>query len=56
MTSWANRKPTLMASNIGLIAANKLRENDGWDERPAPLYIRPADAAPASDPPPVILP
>ncbi|MFD1341598.1 tRNA (adenosine(37)-N6)-threonylcarbamoyltransferase complex dimerization subunit type 1 TsaB [Litorisediminicola beolgyonensis] len=24
-------------------------------ERPAPLYIRPADAAPASDPPPVIL-
>lgn len=28
----------------------------GWPaERPAPLYIRPADAAPASDPPPVIL-
>ena len=24
--------------------------------RPAPVYIRPADAAPASDPPPVILP
>jgi tRNA threonylcarbamoyl adenosine modification protein YeaZ len=24
--------------------------------RPAPLYLRPADAAPASDPPPVILP
>ena len=24
--------------------------------RPAPLYVRPADAAPASDPPPVILP
>ncbi|ROU01126.1 tRNA (adenosine(37)-N6)-threonylcarbamoyltransferase complex dimerization subunit type 1 TsaB [Histidinibacterium lentulum] len=25
-------------------------------DRPAPLYIRPADAAPPSDPPPVILP
>lgn len=24
--------------------------------RPSPLYVRPADAAPASDPPPVILP
>ena len=24
--------------------------------RPAPFYLRPADAAPASDPPPVILP
>lgn len=24
--------------------------------RPAPIYLRPADAAPASDPPPVILP
>ena len=24
--------------------------------RPAPLYVRPADAAPSSDPPPVILP
>lgn len=38
--------------------------NVAWDrlsnglpvERPAPLYIRPADAAPASDPPPRILP
>ena len=38
--------------------------NVAWDrfskgvpgERPTPLYIRPADAAPASDPPPVILP
>ena len=28
----------------------------GWpSERPAPFYVRPADAAPASDPPPVIL-
>lgn len=25
-------------------------------DRPAPLYVRPADAAPPSDPPPVILP
>ena len=32
------------------------RMNDEDLPRPAPLYVRPADAAPASDPPPVILP
>jgi tRNA threonylcarbamoyladenosine biosynthesis protein TsaB len=30
--------------------------HDKPQPRPAPLYIRPADAAPPSDPPPVILP
>lgn len=39
---------------IAEVAALKLR-NDGDIPRPSPLYIRPADAAPASDPPPVIL-
>lgn len=40
------------ASAIARLAAERL----GSDcERPAPLYLRPADAAPASDPPPVIL-
>lgn len=32
------------------------RMNDENLPRPAPLYVRPAGAAPASDPPPVILP
>ena len=45
-----------IAENIARVAAwrlDHLRENP---ERPAPLYIRPADAAPASDPAPLILP
>ena len=43
------------AERIALVAALKLAEGDTIP-RPAPLYMRPADAAPASDPPPVILP
>ena len=43
------------AEVIAKLAARRL--SDGTEiPRPAPLYIRPADAAPASDPPPVILP
>ena len=38
------------------IAARKLASGHPKTERPAPLYVRPADAAPPSDPPPVILP
>lgn len=34
----------------------KLRQGHDIGTRPAPLYVRPADAAPPSDPPPVILP
>jgi len=41
-----------MAALVRLAAAR--RGTPG--SRPAPLYLRPADAAPASDPPPVILP
>lgn len=40
---------------IALIAAQKLK-NGSEISRPSPLYVRPADAAPPSDPPPVILP
>lgn len=41
------------ASAIALIAAERLEQTI---DRPTPLYIRPADAAPSSVPPPVILP
>ncbi len=40
---------------IARIAAEKLASGANIPS-PAPLYVRPADAAPASDPPPVILP
>ena len=40
---------------IARIAARRLASGEAIP-RPAPLYVRPADAAPASDPPPVILP
>jgi tRNA threonylcarbamoyl adenosine modification protein YeaZ len=44
-----------IATRIGWVAARKLAR--GLElARPAPLYIRPPDAAPPSDPPPVILP
>ncbi|SHI79092.1 tRNA threonylcarbamoyl adenosine modification protein YeaZ [Wenxinia saemankumensis] len=40
-------------ARIARIAADRL----GTDQpRPAPVYVRAADAAPASDPPPVLLP
>ena len=39
---------------IARIAGSRMNEEN--PPRPAPLYVRPADAAPASDPPPVILP
>jgi tRNA threonylcarbamoyl adenosine modification protein YeaZ len=42
-----------LVTNIAQIAATRLA---GHQLRPAPLYIRGADAAPPSDPPPVILP
>ena len=42
-----------LAEGIARVAAGRL----GPDlPRPAPLYLRPADAAPPADPPPVILP
>jgi tRNA threonylcarbamoyl adenosine modification protein YeaZ len=46
---------TQVATAIAEIAVVRLAESTEIP-RPSPLYIRPADAAPASDPPPVILP
>ncbi len=49
--------PESIAANVAEIALNKLRNAGGkWSDRPAPFYVRGADAAPPSDPPPVILP
>ncbi|CTQ48970.1 tRNA (adenosine(37)-N6)-threonylcarbamoyltransferase complex dimerization subunit type 1 TsaB [Jannaschia donghaensis] len=42
-----------LAVEIARIAADRAAPGRA---RPAPVYMRPADAAPASDPPPVILP
>ncbi|WP_288927951.1 tRNA (adenosine(37)-N6)-threonylcarbamoyltransferase complex dimerization subunit type 1 TsaB [uncultured Maritimibacter sp.] len=44
-----------LVTRIAQIAADRLASGAEL-ARPAPLYIRGADAAPASDPPPVILP
>ena len=44
-----------VASRLARIAEKRLASANEM-RRPAPLYIRPADAAPASDPPPMILP
>lgn len=53
---WEERRPDMMASNIACIAANKLAAAGGaWRERPAPLYVRPADATPSRQTPPRII-
>ncbi|MGQ0567399.1 MAG: tRNA (adenosine(37)-N6)-threonylcarbamoyltransferase complex dimerization subunit type 1 TsaB [Gemmobacter sp.] len=47
----------VIASNIDQVALNKRAAAGGtWTQRPAPLYVRAADALPPADPPPVILP
>lgn len=43
-----------LAHRIARVASRRLLAGRGID-RPAPLYVRPADAAPPSDPPPVLL-
>ena len=43
------------AERIAEVAAKRLASGHDMPP-PAPLYVRPADAAPSSDPPPVILP
>lgn len=45
--------PADLALNIARVAARRMGQDN---PRPAPFYLRPADAAPPSDPPPVILP
>lgn len=47
--------PEMTAANIALIAQNKFFVADGPIPRPAPLYVRSADAAPPREPAPVIL-
>jgi tRNA threonylcarbamoyladenosine biosynthesis protein TsaB len=42
-----------MIANIARIAAERFKTETA---RPAPLYVRAADAAPSRDAPPVILP
>jgi tRNA threonylcarbamoyl adenosine modification protein YeaZ len=46
-------QPVPLVEAIARIAATRL---DATQPRPAPFYLRGADAAPPSDPPPVILP
>jgi len=44
---WDNRSPEMTAENLALIASGKLETAGGvWRDRPVPLYIRAADAAP----------
>ncbi|EEW26757.1 tRNA (adenosine(37)-N6)-threonylcarbamoyltransferase complex dimerization subunit type 1 TsaB [Rhodobacter ferrooxidans] len=46
-------QPLPLAEAIARLAAQRL---GATQPRPAPFYLRPADAAPSSDPPPVMLP
>ena len=48
--------PASIGPMVAAIAARKLAASVGDLPRPAPLYVRPADAAPMRDAPPVILP
>jgi hypothetical protein len=41
---------------LGKVTEWKWRERIDTDRRPAPLYVRPPDAAPPADAPPAILP
>jgi tRNA threonylcarbamoyladenosine biosynthesis protein TsaB len=45
-----------LAARIATLARLAAARRSVPGARPAPLYLRPADAAPAADPPPVILP
>lgn len=48
-------EPAEAVRRIALVASRRLSDGTGRVGRPAPLYVRPADAAPPSDPPPAIL-
>ncbi|MEL7027329.1 MAG: tRNA (adenosine(37)-N6)-threonylcarbamoyltransferase complex dimerization subunit type 1 TsaB [Pseudomonadota bacterium] len=53
---WTDSDPSMTAATLGLIASNKLNDQSGaWSERPSPLYIKPADAAPSPHQAPTIL-
>ena len=53
---WIESAPRDVAARAALIAGNRLRTGDRVHERPAPLYVRPADAAPPREAPVPILP
>ena len=53
---WIESAPRDVAARVALIAENRLRTGDRVRERPAPLYVRPADAAPPREAPVPILP
>ena len=52
----SERADLLFTAEDVAFVAEKIRASQTDIPRPAPLYVRAADAAPASDPPPVILP
>ncbi|WP_412553331.1 tRNA (adenosine(37)-N6)-threonylcarbamoyltransferase complex dimerization subunit type 1 TsaB [Shimia sp. MIT1388] len=52
-TSLETPEATSLVEQIARLAAQRYQDNP---PRPAPLYIKPADAAPPKDPAPVILP
>jgi tRNA threonylcarbamoyladenosine biosynthesis protein TsaB len=45
-----------LTTRIATLARLAAARHDRPEPRPAPLYLRPADASPAADPPPAILP
>ncbi len=50
-------EPARISLRIAEIARTKLAAANGpWSDRPKPLYVRPADAAPPADPPPTVVP
>lgn len=49
-------QPLAPAVAIALVAAGRLASGQGAGDRPAPLYLRAADAAPPRDMPPELLP
>jgi len=56
---WEMAAPHRVAAHLGRIAEIRWRSDDlSFDPsaRPAPIYVRPADAAPPREAPPVILP
>mgnify|MGYP006277630507 CR=1 FL=1 len=48
--------PEELPHRLARVAAWKWRNGIDTERRPAPLYVRPPDAAPAADPPPALLP
>ena len=52
---WEERRPTRIAAHVARIAEIRWRDGADRSSRPAPLYIRPADAAPSRHGAPIII-